>query len=159
MTPMAADVSTYRCSRAPGLRIVGLAMLPYAVLWLVAGLLGFPGWAVWLLVLDAVVIGGLGLRLLVFPPKVLTLTGTGFRIHGVRGNTRPAADWTVVDGVTTTQVAGMPTVVIALTDGGTSILPLTLLGAQSMAAQREIHERLNSAYGYRRLDTVADPPA
>jgi hypothetical protein len=40
---------------------------------------------------------------------------------------------------------------VLLADGGRSALRLSLLGPRSAEAQREVHERLNSAFGYRRL--------
>ncbi|MGH3502761.1 MAG: hypothetical protein ACRDQA_17985 [Nocardioidaceae bacterium] len=147
-----SGTSTYAFSRAYGLRLVGLALLPFGVLWVVAGLTGFPGWAVWTLVALGVVAAAAVLRLLVLPPRLLTLSAEGYQIHHVRGNPTAAAAWSQVEEASTQQLAGSPAVVIALTGGQRSLLPVPLLGLRAVEAQREIHDRLNTAFGYRRLE-------
>jgi hypothetical protein len=147
-----AGSSTYRYSRVYALRVVGLALLPWAALWVLAGLAGFADWSLWVLAVSGVGVLVLGGWLLGFPPRLLTLSDAGYVVHHVRGNPTPSARWAEVDSATSTQVGGAPGVVIALADGRTSVLPLIPLGVRAMGAQREIHERLNIAHGYRPLE-------
>ncbi len=40
---------------------------------------------------------------------------------------------------------------ITLSSGQVTLVPLSLLGDQGGSAEREVHDRLNAAFGYRRL--------
>lgn len=149
----ASGVSTYRVGQVAVLSVAGAALVLVGLLVVVAALLGFPGWSVVMLA----VVGGawlvLVIALLLRRPVLLTLSPTSYRVHGVRGHQPNSRSWDEVTTVENVRVAGFPAVVVALADGSTSYVPISLLGAASMAAQRDMHERLNAAYGYRKLDT------
>src|SRR4051794_11918248 len=142
--------TTYRLSVAHVIRLVAPLELLVGLAWIVTAILGMP--RLWTLVLVAltVAIAGAGTLLFVRPPLVLALTDDGYRIGFARSPGRAAASWREVESVGTADVRGVRALVFALADGERSALPLTLLGARSVDAQREVHERLNAAFGYRK---------
>ncbi len=145
--------STYRYSPVAGMRLAGIAAVAFGVSWVVAGFAGFATWSVWLVAVVGVVLVAVVLRFCVLPPRLLTLTDEGYVVHHVRGNQTRSAQWSEVEGAATTHVAGAPAVRIELSGERTSLVPLSVLGGQSVRAQRDIHDRLNDAFGYRPLDT------
>ncbi len=161
MSPAATDVTTYRWSRAQVLRVVGLLAALLGLLWLLVGAAGAWGGqgAVTVLSLVAAGLTALGLAagiwLVIRPPRVLELSDTGYRIVHLRGGGVPAAEWSRVESVHMQASTSGPAIVVELAGGGTSLVPLSLLGLRATEAQREMHERLNTAFGYRRL---GEPP-
>lgn len=144
-----SGTTTYACSRAPGLRAAGTVLVAIGVMVIVAVLAGSPQWAAWVLVGLVAVLVAVTLRMVVWPPVVLALSADGYRIGHVRGGSTRAASWEDVESATTTTAAGAPVVVITLTDRRRSVVPLRLLGGQALAAQHDIHDRLDEAFGYR----------
>jgi len=146
------DVSTYRLSAAHLLRLAGTLVIGLGVLWIIGTLVDIPG------PLRAVLAGLTIVVLLtlmwvaVRPPRILTLDEVGYKVRWVRGAGRSSAAWREVEGVTNRRAGAVEVMVFELRDGTSTTLPLTLLGPAHLAAQREVHERLNTAHGYRRLD-------
>jgi hypothetical protein len=140
-------IRRFRWSRAHGLRIVGMVLVVLAVVWLAAALAGFAMWSVLLLVVVALAAVGCLLRLIVLPPLLLEVSSDGYRLHHVRGGGVEQARWAEV----ATVEGGGEIMSITLASGEVTVVPLSLLGDQGGAAEREVHDRLNAAYGYRRL--------
>jgi hypothetical protein len=151
MAAARVDATTYRWSRAYGVRLLGLALAVLGATFLVMTLADRAGWTVVLVGLVAVVAAVVLARLVVWPPAVLVLTADGYRVRHLRGAGARAASWREVEGVQTRTTSDGPAIVVELADGRTSVVPLALLGPRAGEAQREIHERLNTAFGYRRL--------
>ncbi len=145
------QASTYRLARAHVFRAVGPLSLVLGVAWLLTTLLDAS--APTRLTLSVVTVGMAVVcaLLLLRPPAVLRLNRVGYGIALVRGAGTKAAEWTDVASVATQPVGGAVALVVALQDGRTSILPLSLLGAQQGEAQRDVRRRLDTAHGYRRL--------
>lgn len=143
--------TTYRLGFAHVLRLLGPAVIGLGVAWLLLAALGGGGVLRGLLALLTVVVVVAALVLLLRPPAVLRLSDDGYRITWIRGSGDPAASWGDVTGVGAQRVGDAMSLVFELADGRTSTLPLTLLGARNAEAQREVHDRLNTAHGYRRL--------
>ncbi|HET7174020.1 MAG TPA: hypothetical protein VFI30_07085 [Nocardioidaceae bacterium] len=141
--------TTHRCSRVPGLRAAGTVLVAIGAMVIVAVLAGSPQWAGWVLVGLLALLVAVVLRMVVWPPVLLALSADGYRIGHVRGGSTRTASWEDVESATTTTAAGGPVVVITLTDGRRSVLPLNLLGGRALAAQHDIHDRLDEAFGYR----------
>jgi hypothetical protein len=161
MTATRAGVSTYRWSRVFVLRIAGLLTAGLGVVWVVlvvaslslswgADSMGLKACAL----LTMAVIIAIGV-LLFHPPRVLELSPAGYRLRYLRGGGAPKANWSQVDSVLTREVPDGWAIVVQLSDGRTSTVPVMLLGTRSVEAQREMHERLNTAYGYRSLRETA----
>jgi len=146
-----ADETRYRWSRAYGLRIFGATVIVLAALWVLSALLGFPSWSLALLCAVGLLAILCLLRLVAFPLPLLELSGGGYRLRNMRGGGVQSAPWSEVDSVAS---EGSPTgaiLVITLTGGRSTVVPLGMLGAEAAAAEREFHGRLNTAFGYRRL--------
>ncbi len=154
---MSAGTTRYRWSRALVLRPIGVVVALLGVLWVVgvaavewtsSGLDGF--------VVVALAVTGLILVAAVVttarPPVVLDLSPEGYRVRHVRGSGIPAAAWRDVESVVTRPSAAGAMVVFELAGGRQSVLPVALLGGRAREAEREIHDRLNTAHGYRALD-------
>ncbi|MBA2443718.1 MAG: hypothetical protein H0V49_00065 [Nocardioidaceae bacterium] len=146
-----ATASTYRLGLAHLLRACAPLCLVLGVTWLVVALLDAA--APVRVVLTVITVGVLALcaLFLLRPPAVLRLTTEGYAISLVRGAGVKAAPWSEVASVATQPVGGATSLVITLRNGRTSIMPLSLLGAQQATAQGDVRVRLNSAHGYRRL--------
>jgi hypothetical protein len=143
--------TTYRLGIAHVIRLVAPFEILIGVAWVVTALAGMP--RAWTLILVALTVCAAIVGTFVFarPPKVLTLTAEGYRIGFARAPGRSAASWRDVESVGTADAAGPAALVFALADGGQSALPLSLLGVRAAEAQHEVSERLNAAFGYRRL--------
>ena len=151
MDPQPRGESVYRLSTTHVIRLIAPLELLIGVAWVVGALAGLSrGWLL-ALVLVTVAVGIVGACLFVRPPAVLTLTDDGFRIGLARTPGRTSAGWAEVESVGTVDASGVAVLVFVLADGGQSAVPLSLLGAQSIPAQSDVHERLNRAHGYRRL--------
>ena len=146
-----AGASTYRLGFGHILRLIGPAIIAVGVVWLVLAALGANGVLRGLAGLLTVVVVFGGLVLVARPPRILRLTADGYRISWVRGTGDPVAAWSQVEAVGTQRVGDAVSLVFELSNGRTSSLPLTLLGPRNAEAQREVHERLNAANGYRKL--------
>ena len=149
--PRVSDVTRFRWSRAYGLRFAGAATICLAVLWVIAAFAGFAWWSWMLLSIAFAVLVGCLIRFVWLPPVLLEVSSHGYRLVHMRGGGVPAANWSEVDSVATGRQDDGSVMVVTLTDGRTTSVPLVLLGTHTMAAEREMHRRLNSAFGYRRL--------
>ncbi|MEJ7629541.1 MAG: hypothetical protein WKF54_08115 [Nocardioidaceae bacterium] len=145
------DIRRYRWSRAYGLRFLGVSLMVLAVAWLVAALSGFQVWSLVLLGLVGLVVVVLLLRLVVVPPVLLEVSSAGYRLRHVRGGGVAQADWSDVASVDGGRTSAGAVMSIVLTDGGATQVPLVLLGGQGSVAERDVRDRLNAAFGYRRL--------
>lgn len=163
MSISTTGVTTYRWSRAQVLRPVGLLAVLLGLLWLIVGVVGEwrGGAAGSLLSMAAAGLTALGLMtalwFLVWPPRVLELSETGYRVVNLRGGGVPTAEWSDVESVHTQLMTAGPAIVVELWGGGTSLVPLSLLGLRATEAQREMRDRLNTAFGYRRLGDRSGP--
>ncbi|WP_262851488.1 hypothetical protein [Mumia quercus] len=152
--------TTYRLTLVLALRLFGLRMMVAAVGAVVAAVLITVGgsavvWGIVVAVLVAllVVVSIAGLR---WPPRLLTLTETGYRVHRVRGAGVRSGSWAQVERVDDKPGPdGGTELVIGLEHGRTTRLPMMLFGARGLELQREIRERLNTSHGYRPLPPSA----
>ncbi len=144
-------VTRYRWSRASGLRIVGAVVVGLAVVWVVAAMSGFAGWSLVLLTLAAAITVGCVVRLIVVPPLLLEVSSDGYRLHHIRGGGVHEARWSEVESVEGGGGVRGAVMSVTLTSGQVTLVPISLLGDQGASAEREVHDRLNAAFGYRRL--------
>ena len=152
MGSTAGGTSSYRVTRALLLRVGGPIVAVLGLAWVVVAVLDLSGGGRSVLLVMTVgvlaILGGLMAR----PPRLLDLSEDGFRVRLVRGVGASRAAWRDVESVETRTVRGAPSVVFSLSDGRVGVLPTALLGSRAIDAQRDIHARLNSAFGYRRLE-------
>jgi hypothetical protein len=135
------------------LRIVGPAVMALGVGW-VAIAIGPGLTSPWSAAFAAVTAASTAaaLALIWRPPRVLTLTDSGYRVGRLLGGGRqPTATWREVDAVQAADVDGTRALVFTHVDGRRRAIAMSLLGNRGSEAQREINFRLNRAFGYRRL--------
>lgn len=151
MSTTTSGTRAYRLDRAVVLRVVGPFFVLVGVAWMLLTAVG--GGATPALVLAvltlAVALGGA--VALYRPPVVVALSEDGYRVSLIRGAGVSAASWSDVDSVDTNLAGGAPSIVITLHGSRTTVIPLSLLGRHHVDAQRDIHNRLNTAFGYRHL--------
>ena len=151
MDPQPPADSAYRLSIVHVIRMVAPFEVLVGLAWIVTALLGLPhGWTLVLVGLT-VALALAGAYLFIRPPTVLTLTEAGYRVGFARDTGRRKASGREVESVGTADAAAVAVLVFTLADGGQSAIPVSLLGARNSEAQREVHERLNRAYGYRKF--------
>ena len=90
----------------------------------------------------------MALRFVVRPPVLLRLDDDGYR-----SRTRSAGGSSPAGG-STSRTSPWPTTccVLPSTDGGEQRLPLGFVGRDRMRLLQDIHDRLNTANGYRRFE-------
>lgn len=147
--------SDYRLSPAFGARLVGLLVVGLAVLVFVAtGVVAVLNLHTLVLVPVALpgvaVIFALGAQLRRTP--VVHLDDTGYRVRLVRGAGVREARWTEVEDAVTATVRNLPCVVLRLTDGRTTTVPVEALDADGEAFVRDLQAHLQRGQGLRPLD-------
>lgn len=147
--------SDYRLSpsivaRMMGFLLVGLGLLVFLATAAV-GLLSWPVAVLTVTVVVAVVAIFAAGFLLTRRATVVRLDEDGYRVRYVRGAGVTRARWKDVEDVVATTVAGERCVVLRLRDGGTTTLPVRLLGASPESFVQDLRRHLDRGHGYRRL--------
>lgn len=149
-----ATSSDYRLSPALGARLMGLmlvvlALLLFAVTALVALLHGPPDLLVVLAVVGVVGVFGTGYALTRRP--VVRLDEEGYRVRLIRGAGVHAARWKEVSDASTADARGLACVVLQLTDGRTTTIPMAALAADRDDFVRDLRDHLARGQGLRPL--------
>lgn len=148
--------SDYRLSKPLAARILGVLLAVLGVfvvlLTLLVGVLDLP---------PAVMLGGIVVGVLAFlvgglfltrRATVVRLDDAGYRVRLVRGAGVKQARWTDVEDVVATTVGGERCVVLRLRNGGTTTIPVRMLGASPDAFVKDLQGHLNRGHGYRRIN-------
>lgn len=150
--PLCAMKTVYRLDRLFALSLFGWRMVCAGVLAMAAFLLqGFGGFASvigWVCAVLAALIFAAGLWILARPPFVVALDAQVFRLGGMAEGDVRKGHWATVEKVDTDQGR----LVFLLDSGATGSIPLTLVRRRAAELQRDVHERLNAAHGYRRIN-------
>ena len=151
MSTTTSGTRAYRLDRAVVLRVVGPLFVLVGVAWMFLTAVG--GGAAPAVVMAVLTLAlALGSAVALYrPPIVVALTEGGYRVSLVRGAGVSAASWSDVEYVDTNVAGGAPSIIITLHGGRTTVIPLSLLGRHHVDTQRDIHNRLNTAFGYRHL--------
>jgi hypothetical protein len=151
---MPTTSTTYRLDRRFALQLFGWRMVLAGVLAIATfvsfGVGGFGRTLGTAFLALAVLLVATALWTMVRPPLVVVLTTQGFRLGRPAGGKR--AHWMAVENVNTDQGPAGTRLVFTLDSGQTCDVPLMLLPRRATELQREVHERLNTAHGYRRLN-------
>lgn len=147
--------SDYRLSPAFGARLVGLLVVGLAVLVFVAtGVVAVLD--LHTLVLVPVAVAGLAvifaLGALLRRTPVVHLDEAGYRVRLIRGAGVQEARWTEVEDAVTATARNLPCVVLRLTDGRATTVPVEALDADREAFVRDLRAHLQRGQGLRRLD-------
>jgi hypothetical protein len=82
---------------------------------------------------------------------VLRLDAEGYRVRLIRHTGVSRSRWRDVEDVVTATLRGHDCVVVRLRDGGSTTVPLAVIGADRGALLADLHDHLDRAHGYRRL--------
>lgn len=136
----------YRLSSSLVVRLVGAALVVTALLVLVATLVtAVAGSSLWPVVAVAVVgvAAAAGLAWwLVRRAYVVRVDDVGYDVRLLRGPGVRRARWADVAAVSTAEVAGLPSVVVALRDGETTTLPMAAIAADRDEFLTNLRNRL-----------------
>jgi hypothetical protein len=144
-------ITTYRVDAAVVVRVVGSLFVVVGLAWVLVVLTTGRSAALVAVAVVTVFLAAGAVWASIRPPRVLTLSETGFRVSSVRGAGAKTGTWDEVESVETGLAGRSPSIVISLSAGRSTIIPVSLLGRRNVEAQRDMHDRLNDAYGYRHL--------
>lgn len=147
--------SDYRLSPAFGARLVGLLVVGLAVLVFVAtGLVAVLNLHTVVLLpvalVGVTVIFALGALLRRTP--VVHLDEAGYRVRLIRGAGVREAGWKEVEDAVTVTARDLPCVVLRLTGGRTTTIPVEALDVDREAFVRDLRTHLQRGHGLRPLD-------
>lgn len=129
-----------------GLVLAGLLVLLVLV---VGGLLGWPAAVLSVAVVGVVLaIAGLAVSLRRLAP-VVRLDDLGYEVRWVRGAGVKRGRWSDVEDAVATTVADDRCIVLRRRDGGTTTIPVDILGGSADDFVRDLQEHLNRGHGYR----------
>jgi hypothetical protein len=143
--------SAYRLAPALGVRLVGRSLVSLAVVVAAVSLFGLvfdTGWV------PAGVVTAVGLVViaawawwLLRRAQAVRLTDHGYDVRLLGGVGTTAASWREVGEVVAASPGGTPCLVIRLTDGRGTRLPMTALAADPDAFARDVRRRVRDAHG------------
>ena len=150
--PLCAMTSVYRLDRRFALQLFGWRMVLAGVGAMLTFMgFGFGGFGRTLgfvfLGVTAVFVG-LAAWTMIRPPLVAALTAQGFRLGRMAEGGVRSGHWTTVEKVDTEHGR----LVFTLESGESGSIALMLVPRRAVDLQREVHERLNTAHGYRRIN-------
>lgn len=145
----------YRLSQPLALRLMGgfLAVLGVLVflVTLAVGVFSLPVIVLGIAVVTAVVLVFVVGAFLTRRAWMVRLDAAGYRVRYVRGVGKAQGRWVDVEDAIVTKVAGEPCVVLRMRAGGTTTIPVRVLGVDPEEFVRELRVRLDHGRGYKRL--------
>lgn len=148
------DQAAYHLAPAVAARVVGGLLVVLAVL-LTAGTVVVAVAGLPLAVLVALVVGGVaavvGVHLATRRVPVVRFDRDGYRVRWVRGTGVTEAAWTAVGEAVTSSSQGSPVVVLRLSDGGSTTIPVTVLDVDREQFVRDLQAHLQRGQGLRPL--------
>jgi hypothetical protein len=149
VTETSRDTS-YRLAPALGTRLVGRSLVTLGVLVVIATLVGRLIGGGWVL---AGVVTAVGLLLvagwawwLLRRAEALVLTREGYAVRLLSGVGVAGAPWSLVDEIVAASPGGEPCLVLTLTDGRTTRLPMVALAADPDAVALDVRRRVRDAH-------------
>ena len=143
--------TSYRLERGVALTSVGVCMVVAAVAVFIAfqlaPLASAARWIGYVAIVVTVLALLMALRL-IRPPVILRLDDEGYHSRTRSEGGLFTGRWLDVDDVTVTDEV----LVFSLVSGGEQQMPLAFFGPDRMRLLRDIHDRLNTANGYRRFE-------
>ena len=149
------DVTTYRIAPAVAARLLGVVLVLVAVLILLSTVViaVVDLHTAFLLVPVALTIGLLTATWWAWRTRgwIARFTPEGYRVQWVRGVGTPSARWKDVEDAVTSTLEGAPVLVLRLTDGRTTTIPVEVLAADREAFVRDVQAHLQRGHGLRRV--------
>ena len=149
VTETARDTS-YRLAPALGARLVGRSLVTLGVLVVVATFVGLLTGAGWVPAGVVTVLGLFAVALwawwLLRRAEALRLSDQGYAVRLLSGVGVPAAPWSSVDEAVAASPDGEQCLVLRLTDGRLTRLPMATLAADPDVVARDVRRRLRDAH-------------
>ena len=150
--PLCAMTSVYRLDRRLALQLFGWRMIMAGACAMITfigfGVGGFGRRFGWVFLVLTLLFIALAAWTMARPPLVASLNAQGFRLGRVAEGDVRKGHWTTVSNVN----ADQGRLVFSLESGQTGSVALMLLPRRAAELQRDVHERLNTAHGYRRIN-------
>jgi hypothetical protein len=151
VSPLADRPDTaYRLAPALGLRLVGRSLVSLAVVVVVVTLFGLLFDTGWVLAGGATAIGLLVVAgwawWLLRRAEAVRLTALGYDVHLLGGVGTTSASWSEVAEVVAARPGGTPCLVIRLTDGRGTRLPMPALAGDPDAFAHDVRRRVSDAH-------------
>ncbi len=149
--------SVYRVRRAYFARSLGRVAVVAAVLLLLTTVclaLSAPGLltsALVVLTTIALTITAVIMVSVMLPPTLIQLDRQGFRASKRYSSGRRHADWDEVQGAASQEGPNGWVLVLQISDGGHTAVPLSLADASPVTVEQDVRDRLDDAHGYRPL--------
>jgi hypothetical protein len=144
-------MTTYRLDRGVALATVGISLVVAAVAvflaFILAPLENAARWIGYAAIVVAVLASITALRHAIRPPVVLRLDAEEYYSRTRTTGGLFSGRWLDVEDVTVAD----DVLVFSMTGGGEQQMPLGFFGRDKMRLLRDIHQRLNTANGYRRF--------
>jgi len=160
VTEPARDTS-YRLAPALGIRLVGRSLVTLGVLVVVAtlgGLLTGAGWApAGVLTVVGLVVVAVWAWWLLRRARALRLTADGYAVRLLAGVGAAAAPWSRVEEVVAASPGGERCLVLTLSDGRTTRLPMAALAADPDTVAVDVRRRVRDAHMSPDPDPKAPP--
>ena len=145
-----ADDTAYRLAPALGIRLVGRSLVTLGILVAIVTLVGVLAGGGWV---AAGVVTTVGLLLvavwawwLLRRAEALRLTTEGYAVRLLSGVGVAAAPWAAVHEVVAASPGGEQCLVLTLTDGRLTRLPMAALAADPDAVARDVRRRVRDAH-------------
>jgi hypothetical protein len=142
--------TTYRLAPALGARLVGRSLVTLAGLVVVATLVGLVTGAGWVPAGVVTVAGMLVVACwawwLLHRAWAVRLTAEGYAVRLLGGIGATAASWTGVEEAVAASPGGEPCLVLRLTDGRATRLPMAALAADADTVAADVRRRLRDAH-------------
>lgn len=142
--------TSYRLAPALGARLVGRSLVTLGLLVVVATVVGLATGAGWLASATVAAVGlpavGLEAWWLLRRARVLRLTDQGYAVRLVSGVGAASAPWSAVHDVAAASPGGEPCLVLRLTDGRMTRLPMAALAADPDAVAHDVRSRVRDAH-------------
>jgi hypothetical protein len=149
VTPTAPRTS-YRLAPALGARLVGRSLVTLGLLVVVATVVGLLTGAGWVPAGVVTVVGLLAVAAwawwLLRRAEALRLTDQGYAVRLLSGVGVPAAPWSGVDEAVAASPGGERCLVLRLTDGRLTRLPMAALAADPDTVAHDVRRRLRDAH-------------
>jgi hypothetical protein len=146
--PVSSTPQIYRPHRALVARVLGSGILVLAVLVVIATavltVVSAPEWVLVILVLAYIAAFAALAAWAIKTVWIVRLDATGYRVRFVRGAGVRAAAWTDVADLAATEPGGIPCLVITLTDGGSTTIPVEVLEGDREQFVRDVREHLRA---------------
>jgi hypothetical protein len=156
-----APDSTYGIARPLAVRLVGRSLVALGALVVLATLLGWVAGVGWVVAAVVTVLGlaAVGLRAwwLLCRAYAVRLSAEGYEVRLLDGVGATSASWAEVSEVVAASPGGQPCLVLRLTDGRATRVPMAVLAADPDRVALDVRRRVRDAHSAGDDPSIPDP--